>query len=289
MNNGEMKITNEKHFKSVPEIRENLSPLKKFKLAKASRDFESMLTSMMLKSMTKTTGGLFGEENFGGDMLDTLFEQEIAGYMTKSNGLGIAEMVYKKITGEDLNMLEKIKWQNLVELKENNSSDKNNVETKKTGGNENKINKDVSRNIDEISVSPGPVSLQRLQKLNPYIQEASRKFGVEENLIKSIILTESAANPYAVSKSNAKGVMQLMDSTAVEMGVENVWNPKENIMGGTKYFAKMLRQYNWDIKLALAAYNAGPGNVDKYNGVPPFKETQNYLTRVLGYLNNLES
>ena len=289
MNNGELNITHQKHFKSAAEIKENFSQAQKFKLAKASRDFESMLTSMMLKSMTKTTGGLFGEDNYGGGMLDTLFEQEIAGYMTKSNGLGIAEIIYKKITGEDLGVLEKIKLQNKIEQTDKSSVKTGEIQDEKYNETNKEINKEGSQNIDDIQITPGPVSLQRLHKLSPYIKEASQKFGVEENLIKSIILTESAANPYAVSKSNAKGVMQLMDSTATEMGVKNIWNPRENILGGTKYFAKMLRQYNWDIRLALAAYNAGPGNVDKYNGVPPFKETQSYLTRVLGYLNNLES
>ena len=76
--------------------------------------------------------------------------------------------------------------------------------------------------------------------------------------------------------------MQIIDPTAEDLGIKNVWNPKENIMGGTKYLSQLLRQYDGDIKLALAGYNAGPGKVEKFKGIPPYKETQNYITRVDG-------
>ena len=97
-----------------------------------------------------------------------------------------------------------------------------------------------------------------------------------------------SAKENALSKANAKGLMQLIDSTATDMGVKNVWNPAQNIEGGTKYISKMLKKYDGDVELSLAAYNAGPGNVDKYNGIPPFDETQKYVKRVLGYLNYLD-
>ena len=129
--------------------------------------------------------------------------------------------------------------------------------------------------------------MDRLNKYEDIINAASNSFGVDKNLIKSVILTESAANQNAVSSAKAKGLMQLIDSTATEMGVSNVWDPKENIFGGTKYLAEMLRKYNGDMNLALASYNAGPQNVDKYGGIPPFEETQNYVKRVKGYFNHL--
>jgi soluble lytic murein transglycosylase-like protein len=117
------------------------------------------------------------------------------------------------------------------------------------------------------------------------INKASSEFGVDEKILKSVILAESAANPRAVSPVGAKGLMQLMDATAGELGVENSFDPQQNIMGGAKYLSKMLRQYDGDLELSLAAYNAGPGAVNKHNGVPPFEETKNYISRIKGYLN----
>lgn len=266
-----LKVTNpEKHLQEMQNISNNISPEKKEKLAKAAKDFESLLTQMMLKSMNKTNGGMFGgdeEDQFGGDVMDTIFESEISKYMTQSKSLGIAQMIYKNMTGEDL-----------PDLKVNVN-----------GINKEKATEFIKTYKPESSaVKPSDKSLERLEKYDSVIQDAAESFGVDSKIIKSIILAESAANEKAHSSADAKGLMQLMNSTASDMGVQNVWDPTQNINGGTKYFSKLLRQYDGDLKLALAAYNAGPGNVDKYNGVPPFDETKTYVTRVLGYLNYFE-
>jgi soluble lytic murein transglycosylase-like protein len=113
------------------------------------------------------------------------------------------------------------------------------------------------------------------------VQEASDTYGVDSRLINAVIKQESGYNSKAVSGAGALGLMQLMPSTAKHLGVTNPLDPKENVMGGTKYLKSLLDKFNGNIVLALAAYNAGPNAVSKYNGVPPYQETQNYVKNIL--------
>lgn len=119
------------------------------------------------------------------------------------------------------------------------------------------------------------------KEINHIVREAAQKYNVDEKLIHSIIKVESNYNPHAKSSAGAVGLMQLMPGTARELGVSDRYNMTQNIFGGTKYIGKMLAQYKGNIQLALAAYNAGPGNVKKHGGIPPFKETQNYIQKVM--------
>lgn len=237
----------------------------KQKLAKATKGFESMLTSLMLKSMQKTSGGMFGDKSLGGDYFSSMFENKISSFIADKKGLGVAKLLYKKITGEELKTaptvsnLKGINNYNILNLKHN------------------KNNKPV--------VVPSDTSLNRLNQYVPIINEASKLFNVDKDLIKSVILAESAANGKAISKVKAKGLMQLMDGTAKDLGVNNVWDSKENIFGGTKYLSQLLEQFNGNVNFALAGYNAGPRKVVKSNGIPEIQETKNYINRVLGYLN----
>lgn len=120
--------------------------------------------------------------------------------------------------------------------------------------------------------------------LDSIFKEASEKYDVPVNLLKAVAKAESNFNPDATSHCGAMGIMQLMPSTAESLGVKDAYDPYENIMGGAKLLSQLDKLYNGDIKLMLAGYNAGPGNVEKYDGIPPFKETQNYVVKVMQYL-----
>jgi soluble lytic murein transglycosylase-like protein len=130
---------------------------------------------------------------------------------------------------------------------------------------------------------PRPFSKINCNEYDDIIRKASKQHGIKYELVKAIIHAESSFNPNAVSPAGACGLMQLMPENIDKFNVNDPFDPHENIMAGTKFFRQLLDRYDSDLRLTLAAYNAGPGAVDQYRGIPPYRETEDYVSRVLHY------
>jgi len=123
----------------------------------------------------------------------------------------------------------------------------------------------------------------RINAYDDIIREASLNHGMQFELIKAMIHAESNFDPNAISQSGAIGLMQIMPENLNAFGISDPFDPRDNVMGGTRYLRQLMEKYNSDLSLSLAAYNAGPGAVDKYQDIPPFPETENYVEKVLRY------
>jgi soluble lytic murein transglycosylase-like protein len=152
-----------------------------------------------------------------------------------------------------------------------------------------------------IKINPPPSAVKKIAKaqlayrlrsvfgkkgehlFHPIILQTANRYQMDLALVNAIIMAESAYNPRAVSKRGARGLMQLMPATAAALGVKNSFNPEQNLDGGVRYFKKLVKRYDGDVKLALAAYNAGSRKVRLYRGVPPFKATKRYIKKVFLY------
>jgi len=137
----------------------------------------------------------------------------------------------------------------------------------------------VPNEIVEEGEDPQTVSL--FPQLEEVIDPAASKYGVARELVAAVIWAESSGDANAVSSRGARGLMQLMPETAKELGVTRILDPRENVDGGTKYLKQMLDAHEGDVSLALAAYNAGPEAVRRYGGIPPYRETREYVGRVM--------
>jgi soluble lytic murein transglycosylase-like protein len=130
---------------------------------------------------------------------------------------------------------------------------------------------------------PGDGSPERFSRYDAHIREAATLYQIPVELVRAVIRVESDFDPRAVSPKNARGLMQMIPATAERMMVTDSFDPRENIFGGTRYLRVLANLFNGDIELTIAAYNAGEGAVMRYGGIPPYAETQDYVTRVLSY------
>lgn len=299
----------------------------KLRLQNAVKEFEAVLVGYMLKSMRSSIPREEASGNgFGADMLEGMFDTELARHISHSSSLGLGEMLYKRITGEEMPRTETASDGGALRTSKTSAagpgasaqSTDTSFPAQPAVGRDTDTTRvpDITRAAGSGTVADGPATIrqgglqgasfrtgvsgipsqpalpdtvrQRVENLSPIISDAAREHGVDAQLLKAVIATESAGRVTAQSSRNAKGLMQLIDSTAAAMGVRNVWDPRQNVRGGAKYLSQMLERFQGNVEHALASYNAGPGAVDKYQGVPPYKETQDYVDRVLQYLRDFE-
>ena len=238
----------------------------KARLQKAVKEFESLFVEYMLKSMRSTVpkSGM-EDESYGGEMMEGMFDMELSKHIADNSNLGIAQMLYRKLTGDEMPKRTAHETYPVPQV-----------------GTQGAAGLSSTRPVPSVSVQ------QRVAGYSDTIQAAAKTYGVDSNLIKAVMASESGGMQYAESSKKAKGLMQLIDSTATDMGVRNVWNPAQNIFGGTKYLKQLIDKFQGNLPMAVASYNAGPAAVEKQGGVPAIKETKEYVNRVLNYLQAFE-
>jgi Rod binding domain-containing protein len=268
----------------------------KARLKKVTEEFESFFMYYMLKTMRETVPQDPLEEDkamfsggMGKDVFNQMFDLEISKGLSTGGHNSISEILY-----DSMEKLVETRYE--AEPKEATVRPLRSDEPQKAlelhrqpvklDRDETKTLKAVKKPERFIEVNPAPKKIKQdriLSDFGEHINEAAKLTSLDPALIYSVIKVESNGDPQAVSGAGAKGLMQLADTTAGDYGVSRVFDPGENIRAGSKYLANLIDRYG-DLKLALAAYNAGPGNVDKYGGIPPFKETQQYVGKVIDTL-----
>jgi Rod binding domain-containing protein len=274
----------------------------KVKLQNAARDFESLFVGYMLKTMRSTVDkdSVLGE-GFGGEMMQGMFDVEMARHLSRNSSFGIANMLYKQMTGEPLpnTMIQHSEKPVPVSTVNQAAAKVPAIVAEPTTA---PVTPEVQPAHEQVKTNTAPVAAEvpvpvpahastidkRLAPFEPIISEAAEQHGISASLLKAVIASESSAVSTARSSKSAKGLMQLIDSTAADMGVKNVWDPKQNIFGGAKYLGQLLDRFDGNLEHALASYNAGPGAVEKHGGVPPYPETKAYVKKVMNYLRYFE-
>jgi soluble lytic murein transglycosylase-like protein len=236
------------------------------RLRRVAQDFETIFLSYMMKTMRETVpeSGLM-ESNLDREFFTGMFDEEVSKRAAQGRGVGLAEMIYRQLSGQSgLPDVSGVRLPPFLPP----------------------VPPPLSAQPSGAS-APGQTALERVEHYRDLIDRAAEHYGVDARLIRSVMLHESGGRNEVRSSKGAKGLMQLMDPTARDMGVQDVYDPAQNIMGGTRYLRYLLDRHDGNLELALASYNAGPGAVDRFGGVPPFKETRQYVNRVMHTLNTL--
>ena len=235
-------------------------------LLQVSRDMESLFVRMLLDSMDKTVPR--GEDSWDNSQaMQTwrgMLNEKLADTLGESSPIGIAGMIYRQLSEH---------MERHMEVPSAGAAESGAVSPPAAPKIEN------TGQSQPAAASSGS-SQSNIGELKELIQQSASDEGVDPALVAAMITQESGGDAQAVSPAGARGLMQLMPATARMLGVEDVFDPQQNISGGVKYISQLLERFGGDEKLALAAYNAGPGTVDRYGGVPPYRETMNYVDRV---------
>jgi Rod binding domain-containing protein len=261
----------------------------KARLRKATREFEAFFMYELLKTMRKTIpdGSLAGDAplagSIGKDTFTGMFDMEIGRRVATGGPGSISDILFRSLEpaiDARYRATENAATGEPIPLKRDNSTPVRRRPTVPIENTDKPVELPDRRHLVPVSRSLRPVSADLISsRFGHLIERAAAEHKLDSALIASVIQVESSGNPNAVSPAGAKGLMQLMDSTAADLGVSDSLDPAENIEGGSRYLAGLLKRFG-DLKLALAAYNAGPGAVEKHGGVPPYRETRDYVDKV---------
>ncbi len=240
-------------------------------LREVSRDMESLFVKLLLDSMDKTVPR--GDDSWDNSQaMQTwrgMFNEEISGQLGESSPIGLADIIFKQLS-KDMARHKEVLPAGTVPGKDLPGTTASSPVA-------------APQAPQPQAVAPArhhSTATQRVSDLRGLIERAAGDEGIDPALVAAMITQESGGDPEAVSPAGARGLMQLMPATARMLGVEDVFDPQQNLSGGVRYISQLLERFGGDEKLALAAYNAGPGTVDRYGGVPPYRETTDYVERV---------